>query len=108
MPFKPGQSGNPGRPRKIPLSLRDAARALTPETLAALKAALAKPGERVPAATLLLAYAWGKPINNVQVRVISGVQDLTDDELRTIAGVADPAALAHDASDNDATPDDLT
>lgn len=86
MVFKPGQSGNPGRASKWPVSLRDACRELTPATLNALKSALQKPGERVPAATLLLAYGYGKPISNVAVRVIGGVADLSDAELIAIAG----------------------
>lgn len=59
-PWPKGVSGNPkGLPTK-PHKFRKMCRALTPEALAALKAALQEPGERVPAAKAVLEFAWGK------------------------------------------------
>jgi hypothetical protein len=57
--FEPGKSGNPGgRPKGI----QHLARKHTTEAIAALVAALDNPKERVPAATVLLAYGWGRPV----------------------------------------------
>jgi hypothetical protein len=61
------------------------AREMTPEVMAALLEALKKPGERVPAASVLLAYGYGKPTQTLNVRKITSVQDLTDDELAILA-----------------------
>jgi hypothetical protein len=57
--WQPGESGNPGgRPKGI----QHLARKHTTEAIAALVAALDNPKERVPAATVLLAYGWGRPV----------------------------------------------
>lgn len=60
-PWKPGQSGNPGGRPKLNAALRQKCRDLDEESLAALRAALAVPGERVSAAKVLLAYGHGAP-----------------------------------------------
>ena len=87
--FKPGQSGNPdGRPA-IVKSLQAACREHTPTAIKALLAALETPGERVPAANLLLAYGYGRPAQTQNVRFISSVKDLTDAELAAVTGRAD-------------------
>lgn len=74
-----------------------------PEAFKALRAALKRPGERVPAATLLLAYAAGKPMANNTIRVIRSIEELSDDELRVIAGEAEDitsqALLADDSQE---------
>ena len=66
-----GQSGNPSgmtaqKAQRI-RTIRELAKAYTPEALEALKAALKNKGERVRAAEVLLAYAWGKPTQKVEV-----------------------------------------
>jgi hypothetical protein len=58
-PFVRGVSGNPGgRPKGIEAIAREH----TPAAIAALVAALQNPRERVAAATVLLGYGWGKPV----------------------------------------------
>jgi hypothetical protein len=52
----------------------------------ALLVALTKPRERVAAITLIFAYAYGRPIQNVVARVIRGVEDLTDAEIAALLG----------------------
>ena len=81
--FQPGQSGNPsGRP-KIIKDLQELARVHTPEALAALVAALDKPGERVAAASALLDRGYGKPRQTTELTGPNGgpiqTQDVTDD-----------------------------
>lgn len=57
----PGSTLNPaGRP-KSNAALRQKCRDLDEESLAALRAALSEPGERVAAAKVLLAYGHGAP-----------------------------------------------
>ncbi len=63
-------------------------RKLTPETLEAIRAALKKPGERVPAVALCWAYGYGRPIQNTNVRVVTRIEDLSDSELEAIANGA--------------------
>jgi hypothetical protein len=79
--FKPGQSGNPGGRPKILQNVKALAQARTEEAVEALVQALKKPGERVHAATILLAYGYGRPVQNVQMRVIRGIEDLSEEEL---------------------------
>ena len=87
MVFKPGDRANPhGRPPATPPNIKELALKYTPEALLALRKALKSPGERVPAANLLLSYAYGKPASNLNMRVITSVQDLSEDELLALAG----------------------
>lgn len=85
MAFKKGQSGNPGGRPIILQDVKKLAREKTTEAIEALVLALKKPGERVHAATVLLAYGYGKPQQTVNVRRINSVEDLDDDELAILA-----------------------
>src|ERR1700744_4894880 len=70
--WKKGQSGNPkGRPEHPVTDIKVLARAHAAEAVAALVAALKTKGERVPAANTLLAYGFGRPLQNANVRVIT-------------------------------------
>lgn len=79
--FKPGQSGNPGGRPTVVKTIQHMAREKTPEVIKALLAALERPRERVAAATVLLAYGYGRPVQATNVRVIRSIQDLTGEEL---------------------------
>ncbi len=83
--FKPGQSGNPGGRPAILKQVKELAREHTEDAVNALIAALLNPGERVQAATILLAYGYGRPQQNINVRRINSVDDLDEDELHAIA-----------------------
>lgn len=84
----PNPKGNPSslspRPKGYELNLRRACRELTPEILEHLKAKLPEPRDGVIAASLLLAYGWGRPTQQINARVITSAGDLTDEELRAI------------------------
>ena len=84
--WKAGESGNPGgRPAAV-RELRALARTHTREAMLALVAALQRPREAVAAATIILAYGHGRPVQNVVARVIRGVEDLTDAEIAALLG----------------------
>src|SRR5277367_6492497 len=65
--FKPGQSGNPGGRPAVVKDIQELARQHTPESVDALLAALKRPGERVRAAEVLLAYGYGRPTQQMDV-----------------------------------------
>lgn len=65
--FKPGQSGNPGGRPKGHRDVEALARQCTPEAIAALRAALKLPRERVAAAQVLLDRGWGRPKQHMEV-----------------------------------------
>jgi hypothetical protein len=69
-PWKPGEHGG-GRGRaKGYRKFRKLIREMSPEALAALRAALAEPGERVGAAKVVLEFSWGKaPTADVMARL---------------------------------------
>ena len=87
----------------MPTEARELARSLAPAAFAALKKALNRPGERVSAAQAILDRAYGKPQQSVNVRVIKSISELSDDELRAIAGETEhQLTIEHD--DTDASP----
>lgn len=65
MPFKPGQSGNPGGQLKAKAEVRELARQHGPDAITALAAIMhdsgAQPSARVAAAIHLLDRGFGKP-----------------------------------------------
>jgi len=79
----PPEPPKPSR-RQQQQSARDEARPYTRKSVEALAAALEVPGERVAAATTLMAYGWGRPVNQVEVRTINDFEDLTFEERRTL------------------------
>lgn len=103
MAFTKGLSANPGGRPKAPTEAKLIARLLTPDAFRALKAALKRPGERVSAATVILAYAHGKPASNVNLRVIRSMEDLSEEELRALADGTE-SQLAIEAEADDVTP----
>lgn len=67
-----GVSGNPGgRPRLLP-ELRALAQRHSVQAVEALVRALKRPGERVPAARVLLSYGYGLPVQAVEVGGVAG------------------------------------
>jgi hypothetical protein len=90
-----------GRP-KASMSARATATELIPHAYRALKAAMKKPGERVGAANTVLAYALGKPQTNTTIRIIHSMADLSEAELRALAGLSpdEPLTLGLDADDD--------
>jgi hypothetical protein len=80
----PHQSGTPGGRSKDEKELREQCRGAADKAFAALLAALETPRERVAAATVLLAYGYGRPVQTL--RVIRSFGDLDEEELR--AGMA--------------------
>lgn len=73
-----------GRPKGYEGNLRRECRALTPEIIEHLRAKLGVPRDGVIAASLLLAYGWGRPTQQINARVITSAGDLTDEELQAI------------------------
>ncbi|GEM_PF-1742499 len=81
-----GVSGNPGGRPKVLEEVRSLARQYTIDAVNALVSALKRPGERVAAAKVLLAYGYGSPVQAVEVaapadRPISSGPTPEDDEL---------------------------
>ena len=83
--WKPGQSGNPGGRPKITADIKELARVHTLDAVKALVEALARPEHAVPAAGMLLAYGYGRPTQNVNIRKIGDWGDLTEEELVALA-----------------------
>lgn len=83
--WEKGKSGNPGGRPKVAADVKLLAREHTQAAIEALVEALKKPNERVPAANVLLAYGYGRPQQTVNVRKITDVADLTDEELAALA-----------------------
>jgi hypothetical protein len=83
----PRYPGAPGGRAKGERELRAAA----DKAFAALLAALETPRERVAAATVLLAYAYGRPVQTL--RVIRSIGDLDEEELRAEMANDDAASV---------------
>lgn len=84
--FKPGQSGNPGGRPALLKGVQALARERTEDSVRALLQALKVPGERVAAATILLAYGYGRPVQTMNLRRIREIGDLDEEELVALAG----------------------
>lgn len=81
--FQPGQSGNPaGRRAEGTPAFRAACRKRVPAALKALDPALKVPARAVKAAEVLLAYAYGKP-----VQMLAGSPDHPAIEIELSGGV---------------------
>lgn len=92
-PFKPGQSGNPsGRPAGT-REFVEQCRKLAPEAITALREALKRPRDCVAAANTLLAYGYGRPVQTQNIRVIRSFEDLSEEELRQLAGLDGPPLI---------------
>lgn len=84
MPFKPGQSGNPGGKPSASAEVRELARQHTEAAIRALVEALGDPKQRVAAATALLDRAFGKPKQEVEtsgslsIAVVTGIDRAPD------------------------------
>lgn len=94
--WKPGQSGNPGGRVGVLAEIRELARQKTPKAVEALVEALACPGERVAAATILLAYGYGRPIQAVAVDANVSVTDERP-SLAVLLGMAAGTAITQEA-----------
>jgi hypothetical protein len=92
-------SANPkGRPPGPSKDIKELAGKYTDVCIEALVKALARPESTVAATALLLAYAHGRPANNTTVRVIKDIAELSDAELRVIAGLEPAAVVAPPAA----------
>jgi Family of unknown function (DUF5681) len=87
--WKPGQSGNPGGRPKRSISFQQLCREEQPANFERLKAIAAdtKHKQQVEAIKIMLAYDLGRPIQMQNVRVIRGIEDLTQEELLVLAGL---------------------
>jgi len=96
--FVKGQSGNPAGKPAIAKHIKDLAREHTDEAVQALIKALGNSGERVHAATILLAYGYGRPQQTINVRKIKSIDDLDEEELSILAATpldSDKRATKH-------------
>ncbi len=99
-PFKKGQSGNPagrkkGVPNKATLEVRELARALTTgndDYMKKLRTKL-KNGSCSPTVeTMLWHYAWGRPVERVELANPDGTNLFPDVPAATLAPLAEAAA----------------
>lgn len=87
--WKPGQSGNPGGRAAVNKTVQEWARQHTEEAIRALVEALQSPSLKVQAATALLDRGYGRPIQTTNMRVVRNWDDLTDEEVASLAALAD-------------------
>lgn len=88
MPWKPGESGNPGGQIKAKAEVRELARQHGPDAIAALVAIMhdsgAQPSARVSAAIHLLDRGFGKPKQEIaqsgslSIAVVTGIDRAPD------------------------------
>ena len=100
-PFQPGQSGNPGGKWKSVAECKELLKGDMHYARRQLLKAMARPGETVGAATIFFQYVLGKPATNLNIRVITSIEDLSDDELRVIAEAKEQTPLIEGALDKD-------
>jgi Family of unknown function (DUF5681) len=95
MPFKKGQSGNPGGRPKIVGDVQELAREHSTDAIATLAAIMqdpnAPPAARAMASNSILDRAYGKPPQTLNANVANRpVRDMTDADLLVIAA-SEPA-----------------
>lgn len=99
MPFKPGQTGNPGGRPKVDVRVTELARAHTEKAIQTLVNALDNERTAVAAATALLDRGWGKAAQAItgadggalvtESRVTYDLSNLNDAELAQITSLAE-------------------
>lgn len=90
MPFRKGQSGNPGgRPKAVGV-VRDLAREHTPNAINALAEIMndeeVPPAQRIAAAQVMLDRGWGKPMQTVEGNVDKTLEVVIKDATASAAG----------------------
>jgi hypothetical protein len=98
MPFKKGQSGNPGGRPKLPPEIKQMLEEKGPEALDLLVKHLQHKDSRIAqaAAIAILDRAYGRPVQQIDTNaVFRSASDLTDDELASIAAGGTAAVETH-------------
>jgi hypothetical protein len=103
-PFKKGEVHNPGGRPRVLRDLQELAREQSPEAIATLKSIMqngkSPAAARVRACEVLLDRGYGKPMQTTQIAQMSitrRAEDMTDDELATIAAQGLPKAKQAEA-----------